>query len=172
MQSRLQGRIVNESFLRSSQESLPSTAASTSASSNTINGALPPASIESLSNCQGKPRCGDGSTHFFSVPAAYLYSNFATGVLPVNETFLTVGFSHISRPTSARLLSVVTTLITPGGIPARLASCATLVSAVSGGRTYKAYFDERKTCVRRLSWRLDHSCASCRKSSTEFPSNH
>ena len=131
---RAYGAIGWSSILAQQCRDVPSTAASMSASSNTINGALPPASIEILPSCQGELRCGDGITHFFSVPAAYLYSNLATGVLPVNETFLTVGFSHISRPTSAMLLWVVTTLITPGEIPARLASCMTSVSEVSSGR--------------------------------------
>lgn len=45
-------------------------------------------------------------------------------MLPVNDTFLTVAFSHSSRPTSLTFACVVTTLITPGGTPARVASCA------------------------------------------------
>lgn len=61
--------------------------------------------------------------YFFMVPAASLYSILATGVLPVNDTFLTSGFSHSSLPTSAMFAFVVTTLMTPGGMPARLASC-------------------------------------------------
>jgi hypothetical protein len=62
------------------------------------------------------------TTNFFNVPAAYLYSILATGVLPVKDTFLTAGFSHSSRPTSEMLVCVVTTLITPDGMPARVAN--------------------------------------------------
>ena len=40
----------------------------------------------------------------------------------MNDTFLTAVFSHISRPTSPTFAWVVTTLMTPGGTPARLAS--------------------------------------------------
>lgn len=103
----------------------PSTAAPISASSNTMNGALPPASIDILTYFQVNRAYAaetiDG-THFFIVPAAYLYSIFATGVLPVNDTFLTIGFSQSSRPTSAMFPCVVTTFMTPGGIPARFAN--------------------------------------------------
>lgn len=49
-------------------------------------------------------------------------SSFSTVVLPVKETFYTTGLSHISHPTSTMFACVVTTLITPGGIPARLGS--------------------------------------------------
>ena len=64
------------------------------------------------------------ATYFLSVLAAMPYSIFATGVLPVKDTFLTAVFSHISRPTSLTFACVVTTLITPAGTPARVASCA------------------------------------------------
>lgn len=40
------------------------------------------------------------ATHFFKVPAAIVYNNFATRVDPVKLTFLTILFSHISFPTS------------------------------------------------------------------------
>ena len=60
--------------------------------------------------------------HFLRVVAAKPARSFATGVLPVNETFLTAVFWHISRPTSTTFACIVTTLITPGGTPARVAS--------------------------------------------------
>ncbi len=63
-------------------------------------------------------------TYFFNVLEASPYNNFATGVLPVNDTFFTALFSHNSRPTSTTFACVVTTLMTPGGTPARFASCA------------------------------------------------
>jgi hypothetical protein len=94
-----------------------------SASSNTIKGALPPASMDILLNhwCSRKGN-EKARTHFLSVDAAMPYNSFATGVDPVNVTFLTILFSHISLPTSFMFLSVVTILMTPSGTPARLAN--------------------------------------------------
>ena len=51
--------------------------------------------------------------------AAMPYKPLATGVDPVNDTFLTVLLSHISRPTSITFFCVVTMLMTPSGTPAR-----------------------------------------------------
>jgi len=62
------------------------------------------------------------NSHFFNVLEAIPYKSLATGVLPVNEIFLTVLFSQISLPTDTTFFCVVTMLITPSGNPARLAS--------------------------------------------------
>lgn len=59
---------------------------------------------------------------FFNVEAAWAAISLATGVDPVKDTFLTIGLSHISFPTSFRFFSVVTRLKTPAGTPARDAS--------------------------------------------------
>jgi len=61
---------------------------------------------------------GEENTCFFNVDDDMPYSNLATGVDPVNVTFLTILFSHISFPTSATCFWVGTTLITPCGTPA------------------------------------------------------
>lgn len=58
-------------------------------------------------------------THLFIVEADMLYSDLATAVDPVNETFRTTLLSHISRPTSWTFFWVVTMLMTPSGTPAR-----------------------------------------------------
>ena len=92
----------------------PATAASRSASSVTMNGALPPSSIELFSTRS----------------AAWRRSARPTEVDPVNETFRTRGSSSIVLTT--RWGSVVgTTLTTPSGAPARAIRRAT-ASAVSG----------------------------------------
>ncbi len=62
----------------------PLTAASISASSKTINGALPPSSSES----------------FLTVPAHCCISNLPTSVEPVKVNLRTVGFEVSSPPTS------------------------------------------------------------------------
>ena len=79
----------------------PSTAASTSASSKTMNGALPPSSIET--------RC--------SWSADWRTSTFPTGVDPVKLT-LRSRSSAIRVALSALELWVVTMLSTPAGSPA------------------------------------------------------
>jgi hypothetical protein len=84
----------------------PSAAASRSASSNTMNGALPPSSSDS----------------FLIVGATCAMSLRPTSVEPVNESLRTVGLAHISPPTCDAL--PITTLNTPGGNPARCASSA------------------------------------------------
>ena len=91
----------------------PSTAASRSASSNTMNGALPPSSSDT----------------FFTVPAHCAISDLPTSVEPVNDSFRTVGFDVSSAPMSAA--DPVTTLNTPLGTPARSASSAS-ASAENG----------------------------------------
>ena len=65
----------------------PSTAASRSASSNTMKGALPPSSSES----------------FLTVGADSRISRRPTSVEPVKEILRTVGFAHSSPPISAAL---------------------------------------------------------------------
>src|SRR5210317_1088981 len=84
----------------------PATALSRSASSNTMNGALPPSSIEVR----------------FTVPAHSDISCLPTSVEPVKVSLRTRGFEVISRPISA--VRPVTMLITPAGTPARSASTA------------------------------------------------
>ena len=91
----------------------PSTAASISQSSNTINGALPPSSKES----------------FFTVFALCCIKILPTAVLPVNEIFLTFEFEVISLPISSG--SPVIIFITPFGNPACSARTTNAI-AVSG----------------------------------------
>ena len=94
------------------------TATSRSASSKTTNGAFPPSSSDT----------------FFTVSLHSFINSFPTGVDPVKETFFTIGFEHISSPTSlVKSLSAVTTSKTPSGTPALLASTdmATAVKGVS-----------------------------------------
>src|SRR5712672_283121 len=82
----------------------PLTAASISASSNTMNGALPPNSRES----------------FLTVPAHCSISNLPTSVEPVKVNLRTVGFEVISPPISFE--PPVTQEKTPFGTPARSAN--------------------------------------------------
>src|SRR2546430_5357401 len=84
----------------------PSTAASRSASSNTINGALPPSSSES----------------FLIVSALCFMSKRPTSVEPVKVTLRTSELEVISPPIAFEL--PVNTLNTPAGIPARSAKTA------------------------------------------------
>ncbi|MOA14769.1 hypothetical protein D3C78_1348910 [compost metagenome] len=87
----------------------PSTAASRSASSKTMKGALPPSS----------------SDNFFRVGAHCSISLIPTPVEPVNDSLRTTGFSHSSAPTSRLLAtSAGSTLSSPAGMPARSASSA------------------------------------------------
>src|SRR5438105_14428796 len=82
----------------------PFTAISMSASSNTINGALPPNSIEV----------------FFTVAAHCSINSLPTSVEPVKVSLRTVGFDVISPPISP--LGPVTHEKTPAGTPARSAN--------------------------------------------------
>ena len=91
----------------------PVTAASRSASSNTMNGALPPSSSDTR----------------LTVCAACAISSFPTAVEPVNVSLRTVGLSASSAPTSSA--GPQTTFSTPGGTPARSASAA-IARAESG----------------------------------------
>src|SRR5471032_939562 len=91
----------------------PSTAASRSASSKTMKGALPPSSSDS----------------FLIVGAHCSISRRPTAVEPVKLSLRTVGLLVISAPIS--LGSPVTTLNTPGGTPACSASSAS-ASAENG----------------------------------------
>src|SRR5678809_333778 len=84
----------------------PSTAASRSASSNTMNGALPPSSRES----------------FFTVSAHCFMRRLPVAVEPVNDSLRTSGFEHSSPPIAFE--PPVRTLSTPLGIPARSPSSA------------------------------------------------
>src|ERR1700732_519734 len=70
--------------LRYFEAMAPLTAASTSASSKTMNGALPPSS----------------SDNFLTVPAHCSISNLPTSVEPVKVSLRTVGFEVSSPPTS------------------------------------------------------------------------
>jgi hypothetical protein len=99
--------------LRYLQATAPATAASRSASSKTMKGALPPSSSET----------------FFTVAAHCAISSLPTSVDPVKESLRTVGLPVSSAPISPE--RPVTTLTTPLGIPARLASSAS-ASADSG----------------------------------------
>src|SRR5436190_22943651 len=82
----------------------PLTAASISASSKTMNGALPPSSSES----------------FLTVPAHCCISNLPTSVEPVKVNLRTIGFEVSSPPISFE--PPVTQEKTPFGTPARSAS--------------------------------------------------
>src|SRR5919201_483934 len=82
----------------------PLTAISISASSKTINGALPPSS----------------SDNFFTVPAHCSINNLPTSVEPVKVSLRTIGFEVISPPISFD--GPVTQENTPLGTPARSAS--------------------------------------------------
>ena len=94
----------------------PSTAASTSASSKTTNGALPPSSIETRSSCSA-----DCSTSFLP-----------TAVEPVKVSLRSRG-SRITGSQTAPEVVVVTTLRTPSGSPAswRTSASRSIVSGVS-----------------------------------------
>ncbi len=100
-------------MLRYFETIAPSTAASISASSKTMNGALPPSSRPS----------------FFTPTAACSYRILPTSVEPVKPTNRTAGCAHSTLPIADEL--PVSTLNTPFGIPARSASAAS-ASAVSG----------------------------------------
>ena len=90
--------------LRYFEASAPSTAASMSASSKTMKGALPPSSIEVR----------------FTVSAHCRISTFPTSVEPVKVSLRTSGFDVISPPIAPA--EPVTQESTPLGIPARSAS--------------------------------------------------
>src|SRR5271166_5699813 len=87
--------------LRYFEAMAPLTAASISASSKTMNGALPPSSSES----------------FLTVPAHCCISNLPTSVEPVKVSLRTIGFDVSSPPTSFD--GPVTQEKTPFGTPAR-----------------------------------------------------
>src|SRR5580700_4802735 len=82
----------------------PLTAASISASSKTMNGALPP----------------NSSDNFLTVPAHCSISNLPTSVEPVKVSLRTIGFEVSSPPISFD--GPVTRRSTPFGTPARSAS--------------------------------------------------
>ena len=84
----------------------PATVASKSASSKTMNGALPPSSMEV----------------FFTVLAHCSKSSLPTSVEPVNVTLRTVGLPVISAPMARA--EPVTTEKMPAGMPASSASTA------------------------------------------------
>ena len=92
----------------------PSSAASTSASARTTNGALPPSSI----------------AHLRTLPAAVRSSSRPTSVEPVNDSMRVRGWVSMASTTGPGS-EVVTTLSTPGGRPASSSSAAT-ARAVSG----------------------------------------
>ena len=93
-------------MLRNFEAIAPLTAASRSASSNTMNGALPPSSSET----------------FFSVSAAWRISNLPVRVEPVNDSLRTM-LDACSAPPIATA-SPETMLNTPAGMPACSASTA------------------------------------------------
>src|SRR5271170_6186056 len=90
--------------LRYFEATAPLTAASISASSKTMNGALPPNSSDS----------------FLTVPAHCCISNLPISVEPVKVSLRTVGFEVSSPPISDE--PPVTQEKTPAGTPARSAS--------------------------------------------------
>src|SRR5271166_2419284 len=89
--------------LRYFEAMAPLTAISMSASSKTMNGALPPNSSDS----------------FLTVPVHYCISNFPTSVEPVKVNLRTIGFELSSPPISFD--GPVTQEKTPFGTPARSA---------------------------------------------------
>src|SRR4028118_638747 len=102
-------------LLRNLDTIAPCTAASRSASSKTMKGALPPNSME----------------HFITWLAACRSRMRPTSVEPVKVSLRTLGFSQNSLPASEEEV-VVTTENTPGGTPASSASLA-LARAAGGG---------------------------------------
>mmetsp|Transcript_13980 Transcript_13980/g.42641 ORF Transcript_13980/g.42641 Transcript_13980/m.42641 type:complete len:297 (-) Transcript_13980:623-1513(-) len=93
--------------LRNLAATAPATAASTSQSSKTRKGALPPSSSESR----------------FTVDAHWRISSFPTAVEPVNESLRTSLELHSTSPIAAAFLADEgMTESTPGGTPARCAS--------------------------------------------------
>ena len=100
-------------MLRNFDTIAPSTAASRSASSKTMNGALPPSSIPT----------------FLTVEAAWRMRILPVSVEPVKVMRRTAGCSVMTLPISDPL--PVTRLRTPGGMPARSARAAR-ASAVKG----------------------------------------
>jgi len=92
--------------LRYLEAMAPSTAASRSASSKTMKGALPPSSRES----------------FLTVPAHWAMRTLPISVEPVNESLRTMGLEVSSAPIS--FAEPVTIFRTPLGTPARSASSA------------------------------------------------
>src|ERR1700739_341316 len=90
--------------LRYFEAMAPLTAISISASSKTMNGALPP----------------NSSDNFLTVPAHCCIRNFPTSVEPVKVSLRTVGFEVSSPPISFD--GPVTQEKTPFGTPARSAS--------------------------------------------------
>mmetsp|Transcript_4385 Transcript_4385/g.15565 ORF Transcript_4385/g.15565 Transcript_4385/m.15565 type:complete len:282 (+) Transcript_4385:1315-2160(+) len=91
---------------RNAEVAAAAAAFSKSASSKTRSGALPPSSRET----------------FFTVSAAPAMSILPTAVDPVNAIFFTSGDLSMVRPMAGA--SPITTLSTPGGMPARFASSA------------------------------------------------
>lgn len=84
-----------------------------------MNAALPPSSRDNR----------------FTVSLLSFISSLPTGVEPVNDTFLTTAFVHISSPTSlVDDASAVTNSNTPPGIPARMARTES-ATAVRGVRS-------------------------------------
>src|SRR5712672_2104935 len=102
--------------LRYFEAMAPLTAASMSASSKTMNGALPP----------------NSSDNFLTVPAHCCISNLPTSVEPVKVNLRTIGFEVSSPPTSFD--GPVTQEKTPFGTPARSAKAENGV-AVAGFNT-------------------------------------
>ena len=94
----------------------PSTAASRSASPKTMNGALPPSSMETRSSCS----------------EAWATSTLPTAVEPVKVSLRSRGSRMIGSHTPPESV-VVTTLSTPGGRPTSSisAASASMVSGVS-----------------------------------------
>ncbi len=107
-------------MLRNFEAIAPATAASRSASSNTMKGALPPSSIDTR----------------LTLRAHCSSRILPTSVEPVKESLRTVGFPVSSAPVSPE--GPVMMFITPAGRPARSASTP-MASAVNGvceaGRT-------------------------------------
>ena len=93
--------------LRNLDRIVPSTAASISASSKMIIGALPP----------------NSRLTFFTVPAALAMICLPIGVEPVKPILRTIGFVASSSPMADALLPT-TMLNTPAGMPARSARTA------------------------------------------------
>ena len=146
------------------------------ASPNTINGEFPPASIETLRvfvswNIDGRSSTGVDS-HFFSELEAIPYRSLATGVLPVNEIFLTALLSQISLPTGKTFFCVVTMLITPSGNPARLANFLEGQPNVRTFTKIRACLGDCKGREWGLRCGLDDRCATGSQSGAKFSGYH
>ena len=102
--------------LRNLQSSAPATASSRSASSKTMNGALPPSSSDT----------------FFTCPAHCAISSLPTSVEPVKPSLRTSGLDVISAPIAGASSALPVTIAKTPGRQAGLSASRASASAESG----------------------------------------